>query len=112
MPRRVLSLLTLVGVLPAEALAVVALHRIAGVDGLGGPGAVPVRWLRTASPEDVVAGSLRLVALALAWWLLLATTAYALAGVARAPALVRASGGLALPGSRRCVDRALAAAFL
>jgi LysM domain len=112
MSRRVPPLLALTGLVTAEVLAVVTLHGLARIDGLGGPGTDPVGWLRTASSEDAVAGSLRLVALALAWWLLLSTAAYALAGLARVPALVRVSGVVALPGIRRCVQRALAASFL
>src|SRR6266511_395672 len=77
MARRALSLLTL---LAAEALAVATLHGLGRIDGLGGPGTDPAGWLASASPEAVVAGGLRLTALALAWWLL-ATVALGTAGL-------------------------------
>ncbi len=89
-------------------VAVVLLHRLARVDGLEGPGADPVGWLRTASPEEVVAGGLRLVALGCAWWLLASTVLYVAARASRVPAAMRVARFTVLPGIRARVDRALA----
>ena len=109
MARRALSLLTL---LAAEALAVATLHGLGRIDGLGGPGTDPAGWLASASPEAVVAGGLRLTALALAWWLLATTLLYALAHVTRLPAAMRAVRWAVLPGARGWVDRALGISLL
>ncbi|MGQ0802857.1 MAG: LysM peptidoglycan-binding domain-containing protein [Actinomycetota bacterium] len=109
MARRALCLLT---VLATEASTVVLLHALARVDGLGGPGADPAGWLRSASPEGVVAGGIRLAALAGAWWLLASTAVYAVAQLARVPAAARAVGWVVLPGARRWVDRALGVSML
>src|SRR6266508_2277264 len=109
MARRALSLLTL---LAAEALAVATLHGLGRVDGLGGPGTDPAGWLASASPEAVVAGGLRLTALALAWWLLATTLLYALAHITRLPAAMRAVRWAVLPGARGLVERALGVSLL
>jgi len=109
MARRARSLLTL---LTAETLAVGVLHALARVDGLGGPGTDPAGWLRSASPEEVVAGGLRLTALAGAWWLLASTVTYAAARLARIPAATRAVGWALLPGARHWVDRAVGVSML
>lgn len=109
MARRVLALLAL---LTAEALAVAVLHGLGRVDGLGGPGTDPGGWLRSASPEEVVAGALRLTALAGAWWLLVSTVVYAVAQLTRVPAAARAVGWALLPGARRWIDRAVGVSML
>jgi hypothetical protein len=96
-----------VALLAAEIGAVVLLHRLARVDGLAGPGRDPLGWLRAASPEEVVAGGVRIVALAGAWWLLASTVLYLVARVSRIPVAVRAARIGVVPAIRRRVDRAL-----
>jgi hypothetical protein len=109
MPRRTLRLGALLG---SEVAAVAVLHRLGRVDGLGGPGDNPVGWLRSASPEEVVGGSVRLVAVACAWWLLASTVLYLAARLTPRSGTARALGRLALPAVRRQVDRALAVSLL
>lgn len=106
---RIASLALLLG---AELAAVATLHRLGAVDGLAGPGTDPGGWLGSASPEEVVAGALRVVALACAWWLLASTVLYLVARVARVPAAARTMGRATLPAVRRWVDRAVAASVL
>lgn len=94
--------------LGAEAVAVYVLHRLGSVHGLAAPLDSVSTWFRTSPPGDVLAGAIRLVALGLAWWLLLVTVLGALAralGFARARRrLDRASPALV----RRLLDRGLA----
>ncbi|MGH8984576.1 MAG: hypothetical protein ACRDY6_11980, partial [Acidimicrobiia bacterium] len=94
MAARALRLVALIG---GEVAAVVALHLLAGVDGLGGPGGDPAGWLRSSSPEEVAAGTLRLVALGFAWWLLASTALYLIALAAGRVALARALCRLVVP---------------
>jgi hypothetical protein len=103
---------TLVALLTAEALTVVVLHGLGRVDGLGGPGSDPAGWLRSAAPEEVVAGGLRLAALAGAWWLLASTAAYAAAHLLRVPTAVRTLRWAVLPELRGWVERAVGASVL
>ena len=109
MAARTLRLAALIGI---ELTAVVAVHLLAGVDGLGGPGTDPVAWLRSSSPEEVVAGTTRLVALGCAWWLLASTALYVVAVVAGRATLARALRRLVLPAVRRHVDHALAVSMM
>ena len=109
MGRRTLRLAILIGF---EVVAVVALHRLARVDGLAGPGGDPAEWLRASSPEEVVAGTVRLVAVGCAWWLLVSTVLYAAALAAGRAALARALCRLVLPAVRGPVERALAVSMM
>jgi nucleoid-associated protein YgaU len=109
MGRRTLRIATLVGF---EVVGVVALHRLAHIDGLAGPGGDPAEWLRTSSPEEVVAGAVRLVAVGCAWWLLVSTVLYAAALAAGRATLARALCRLVLPAVRGPVERALAVSMM
>jgi hypothetical protein len=60
-----------------------------------------------APPEDAVVAVARLLALALALWLLATTAIYALARASRVPALLRAVQWTTLPSVRRIVDGVL-----
>lgn len=106
--RRSASLLV---VLSVEAIAVAAVHRL----GTRAPFNLPIDdlqpWLR-AAPEDALAAALRVVALVFAWWLLVATVAYACARAAAIPAGVRACEWATPRTIRRTVDRALAASIV
>src|SRR5438105_9294110 len=70
------------------------------------------RWLATTAPDDAVTAVVRVVALALAGWLLATTTLYLLARLTGVPGLVRAAGWATLPAVRRLVDGAVAASVL
>ena len=109
MARRTLRITTLIGV---EVVAIIALHRLARVDGFGGPGADPAGWLRSSSPEEVVGSTVRLVAVGCAWWLLTSTVLYATALAAGRATLARALSRLVLPAVRGPVERALAVSMM
>lgn len=100
----------LAALLALEAAALTVLRRPGR-----GPGAVDWahlgRWLGAAPPEDAVVAVVRVVALALAGWLLASTVLYALARLTRLPGLIRATQRTALPAVRRLVDVALAASL-
>ncbi len=99
--RRVLVLLV-----AGEAIAVVALHRLGGVDGFAIPRHDLGRWLQQSTSEEVLLAAVRLVALVAAWWLLGSTLLYVAARVTRLHGAARALGWATLPAVRRWVDRA------
>lgn len=106
---RVGALVTLIA---TELLAVAALHRLGRLPWLG------VDWrhlpasLTSSGAEDVLAASLRLVALVCAYWLLLSTVLYVAARLTHLPSAVRAVEWATLPAMRRLADRALAVAIV
>src|SRR5688500_8985079 len=61
-------------------------------------------WLDTVATEDAVVAALRLVALAVAYWILASTILYLLARATRLPSLARTVRWATLPGVRRVVD--------
>ena len=95
-------------VIAVEAFAVFALHRLGNVPGFSPDWSDLGGWLASVSPEDAIATTLRLVALALAWWLLVTTVLYALGRLAGLVGLVRAVEWATLPVVRRMADRAAA----
>jgi hypothetical protein len=101
--RRVLILLV-----AGEVIAVVALHRLGGVDGFAIPRHDFGRWLQQSTSEEVLLPGVRLVALVAAWWLLGSTLLY----VARLHGAARALGWATLPAVRRWVDRAAAVSIV
>jgi hypothetical protein len=84
----------------AEAGAILGLHLLA----------FETHWRRILDRpvEEAVASSLRYVALALAYWLLVSTVAYSAARLSRIPGAIRGVRWTTLPAVRRVVDRALA----
>jgi hypothetical protein len=105
--RRVLVLL-----LAGEVIAVVALHRLGGIDGFAIPRHDLGRWLQRSTSEEVLLAGVRLVALAAAWWLLGSTVLYVVARVARLRGAARALGWATLPSVRRWADRAAAVSIV
>ena len=105
--RRVLVLLV-----ASEAIAVVALHRLGGVDGFAIPRHDLGRWLQQSTSEDVLLAGVRLVALVAAWWLHGSTLLYVVARVARLRGAARALGWATLPAVRRWADRAAAVSIV
>ena len=103
---------------PAFALvawATVLAAVVAVLHGLGGPLAPPPlgdgrgfrAWFEQRQPPEVVFGLLRLVALALAWYLLAVTLAGTAGRVLRLRTLVTALDAVTVPVVRRLVDAAM-----
>lgn len=105
--RRTVDLLRIPAVLAAESGLVLGLHRLGQVPSLAIDAAAPRRWLVVTPPEDALAAVVRLLALGLAWWLLVTTVAYLLARLSGLPAAVRATGAVTLPAVRRAVGRGI-----
>jgi hypothetical protein len=105
--RRVLVLLV-----AAEVAAVVALHRLGGVDGFAIPRHDLARWLQQTPSEDVLLAGVRLAALVAAWWLLGSTLLYVAARVTRLHRTATALGWATLPAVRRWADRAAAVSIV
>jgi hypothetical protein len=105
--RRVLALLV-----AGEASAVIALHRLGGVDGFAIPRHDFTRWLQQTPSEEVLLVAVRLTALVAAWWLLGSTLLYLAARVARLHGTATALGWATLPAVRRWADRAAAVSIV
>jgi hypothetical protein len=105
--RRVLALLV-----AGETMAVVALHRLGGVDGFAIPRHDLARWLQQTPSEEVLVAGVRLAALVAAWWLLGSTLLYVTARVARLHGTAAALGWATLPAVRRWADRAAAVSIV
>jgi hypothetical protein len=93
-------------------MAVLALHRLGGVDGFAIPRHDQGRWLRDTPSEDVLLAGIRLAALVVAWWLLATTLVYVTARLARLHGAARAVGWATLPVVRRWADRAVAVSIV
>jgi hypothetical protein len=102
----------LVLLVAGEAMAVVALHRLGGVDGFAIPRHDVGRWLQQSTSEEVLLAGVRLVALIAAWWLLGTTVLYVAARVARLHGAARALGWATLPAVRLWMDRAAAVSIV
>jgi hypothetical protein len=109
-PRRRTALPPLIALVVAEVAAVSVLHRLGSVTALALPEGAWWRWLEVTAAEDVVMAVLRLVALAVAWWLLGSTLLYVTARLTRRASLAVALGRLTLPAVRAAADRAVALA--
>ena len=105
--RRMLALLV-----AGEAAAVVALHRLGGVEGFAIPRHDLTRWLQQTPSEEVLLVAVRLTALVAAWWLLGSTLLYVAARVARLHGTATALGWATLPAVRRWADRAAAVSIV
>jgi hypothetical protein len=105
--RRTLALLV-----AGEAIAVVALHRLGGVEGFAIPRHDLARWLQQTPSEEVLLAGVRLAALVAAWWLLGSTLLYVSARVARLHGTAAALGWATLPAVRRWADRAAAVSIV
>jgi hypothetical protein len=105
--RRVVALLV-----AGEAIAVVGLHRLGGVDGFAIPRRDLAQWLQQTPSEEVLLAGVRLAALVAAWWLLGSTLLYVAARVARLHGTAAALGWATLPAVRRWADRAAAVSIV
>ncbi len=98
----------IVGVLLFELAAAVVLHLLGSREHLRIDWSNWRDWLDTAPAEDVIGAGLRLVALGIAYWLLLSTLAYAMATLSRRSVAIRATGWTTLPPIQRLVSRSVA----
>ena len=96
------------GLLATEMAVVVGLNALARLDGFRIPWSDLGRWLDGTPFEDVLGAILLLVALTLAYWLLISTVASLLAAASGRRGLIRAVEWLTLPAIRRLADRAVA----
>lgn len=101
---------TLTTLITIELSVIAALHRLGRLPALAVDWRHLSAWLVSGSTEEVLAGTLRVVALGCAYWLLLSTTLYVAARLAHLPAAVRAVQWATLPAMRHLADRALAVA--
>jgi len=108
---RVRPVLALIVLLTAEGGAVAGLWELGDRSWAAVDVGQPARWLAATSVGDALAAVLRLVALAVAAYLLCSTAAYVLARCSGVPAAVRAVRWVTLPTVRRVADRAVAVAL-
>ena len=101
-----MAFIRIAGLLVFESLTVSALHSFGSLPGFG------VQWndlLNSATrTDDAIVSGLRLVALGIAYWLLLSTMLYIAARISALPSAIRAAGWTTVPGIRKAVDRTLA----
>ncbi len=98
-------LLTLIG---GGVVAIVGLHQLGHSAGFAPPATDLRAWLQTAPAEDVLVGTLWIVALGLACWVTATTLLYTLARLTRVPSAIRAVEWATLPAIRRMAERAIA----
>ncbi|HEX7521283.1 MAG TPA: hypothetical protein VF441_04415 [Acidimicrobiia bacterium] len=98
--------------LVAETAGLVALVRLGHADGFSVPFAHLAVWVRQSPPADVLAATLRVVALGGLCWLLATTALYGVARAVRATRVINALGWCTLPAIRRVVDGALAVSLM
>lgn len=104
--------LRLGALLAFEVAAVGILHRLGSSRSARVDWADVRGWLDTVATEDAVVAALRLVALAVAYWMLASTVLYLLARATRLPSLARTVRWATLPGVRRVVDSVVAASIV
>ncbi|MDH3605430.1 MAG: hypothetical protein OER12_00380 [Acidimicrobiia bacterium] len=100
--------LRLFGLVLVEVLMVAGLHLLARVDGFGIDWSDINGWLDRTPFEDAAGAILLVIALGLAYWLLLSTVFYAVASRSGNSTAIRAVGWLTLPAVRRLISRAVA----
>jgi len=101
-------LLRIAATIAFEAGAVAAMHEMGNIPWLRVGWDDLAAWLASSSLEEALAAVVRLVALAIGWWLLATTAAYALARLSGVPRVVHAVGSATAPAMRRLVDGAAA----
>jgi len=106
--RAIARRLSLLMLLAFEVAAVVVVHRLGRLDWLQIDWSDLGMWLSTAVPEDALAAVLRLITLAIAYWMLTTTLLYLLARLTHLSAALRAVEWATIPSVRRAVDGAVA----
>lgn len=94
--------------LVSEAVAVAVLHSLGQFSWMQIDWGDLSTWVDQAPAEDVLLASVRMVALVLAWWLLVSTALYVAAVLAGAPQALRSIQWALIPGVRRGLDGLLA----
>lgn len=92
----------------AEIGALVLLHRLGSYEAIAVDWGDLSDWLARARPEDALVAVVRLVALALAWWLTASTVLYVLARASHLPRLIRSVRWATIAPVRKMVDGMLA----
>lgn len=110
--QRVRSAVGMAVVVAVEAATVTALHRLGSVEGLDVQWDGFGNWLAETPTEDVLVALARVVALGVAWWLLISTAVYLAASLLRLPRLVAGVRWATLPGVRRLADGLVAGSIL
>jgi nucleoid-associated protein YgaU len=87
-----------------EVGAIAVLHALGGVEWLQIPWSRPVEWLQRIPADESLPALLRIVALALAYWMAFSTALYALARITEIPRAVGVIQWATLPAVRRVVD--------
>ena len=98
----------LVGLVAVEVALVVALHALGRMDGFAIEWSNLPAWLESTAFEDAFGAVVLVVALLMAYWLLVSTLAYLAASVSGRPGALGAVSWLTLPPVRRLVSRAVA----
>jgi hypothetical protein len=98
----------LVGLVAVEVALVAALHALGRMDGFAVEWSNLPAWLESTAFEDAFGAVVLVVALLMAYWLLVSTLAYLAASVSGRPGALGAVSWLTLPPVRRLVSRAVA----
>jgi hypothetical protein len=101
-----------IGLVMFEAVAVVALHRLAARPEVGIEWRDLGRWLTMTPVDQIVVSIVWLVALALAWWTLASTVLYLAVRTRGLRRGARVAERLAFPMIRQVVDRAVTATLV
>jgi hypothetical protein len=101
-------IVSLAGLLAAEAAAAATLRRLGRVPGFALPHHGIGRWALHAPTEDLFAVSARLIGLGLAWWMVAATALSIARRVVPGCRRLRALDAVTPAGLRNALDRALA----
>lgn len=96
------------GLIGAELVLVAGLHALARLESFSIEWSNLAGWFDDTPFEDAFGSAVLVVALGLAYWLLLSTVSYLAASVSDRPAVLGAVGWLTLPPIRRLVSRAVA----
>ncbi len=97
-----------IGLIVVEVVLVAVLHALARLDVFSIAWSDLSGWIEETAFEDVFGALVLLVALVLAYWLLLSTLSYLVASLSRRSAALGAVRWLTLPPIRRLVSRAVA----
>ena len=90
-----------------EIAAILALQALGGTSSMQVPWGSFASWINAGPIENIVPPLVRVLALAVAYWMFLSTALFVVAQISRIPAAVRATSMFTLPSVRRVVDGAM-----